>query len=114
MTLQVDAYRARAAEYERQAETWGHSNAAVRDYYGRLAQHWRSMALLAEYATTQTTEIKISDFLWGAAAGGAVILLISMYVLAGLWGAIAALSAILAFLGLRTKAIAVVDRRRNY
>jgi hypothetical protein len=72
------------------------------------------MALLAEYATMQTTEIKISDFLWGAAAGGAVILLISMYVLAGLWGAIAALSAILAFLGLRTKAIAVVDRRRNY
>jgi len=46
--------------------------------------------------------------------GFAVILLISMYVLAGLWGAIAALSAILAFLGLRTKAIAVVDRRRNY
>jgi hypothetical protein len=49
----------------------------------------------------QTTEIKISDFLWGAAAGGAVILLISMYVLVGLWGAIAALSAILIFLGLR-------------
>jgi hypothetical protein len=42
------------------------------------------MALLAEYATTQTIEIKISDFLWGAA-----------------WGAIAALSAILIFLGLR-------------
>jgi hypothetical protein len=42
------------------------------------------MALLAEYATTQTTEIKISDFLLGAA-----------------WGAIAALSAILIFLGLR-------------
>jgi hypothetical protein len=113
LTSQVDAYRARAAECERQAETLGHSNATIRDYYGRLAQHWRSMALLAEYATMQTTEIKISDFLWGAAAGGAVILLISMY-LAGLWGAIAALSAILAFLGLRTKAIAVVDRRRNY
>jgi len=42
------------------------------------------MALLAEYATTQTTEIKISVFLWGAA-----------------WGATAALSAILIFLGLR-------------
>jgi hypothetical protein len=84
LTLQVDAYRARAAEYERQAETFGHSNAAVRDYYGRLAQHWRSMALLAEYATVQTTEIKISDFLWGAA-----------------WGVIAALSAISIFLGLR-------------
>jgi hypothetical protein len=101
LTSQVDAYRARAAEYERQAETLGHSNAAIRDYYGRLAQHWRSMALLAEYATMQTTQIKISDFLWGAAAGGAVILLISMYVLVGLWGAIAALSAILIFLGLR-------------
>jgi hypothetical protein len=84
LTSQVDAYRARAAEYERQTETLGHSNAAVRDHYGRLAQHWRSMALLAEYATTQTTEIKISDFLWGAA-----------------WGAIAAFSAILIFLGLR-------------
>jgi len=42
------------------------------------------MALLAEYATTLTTEIKISDFLWGAA-----------------WGVIAALSAISIFLGLR-------------
>ena len=84
LTLQADAYRSRAAECERQAETLGHSNAAVRDYYGRLAQHWRSMALLAEYTTTQTTEIKISDFFWGAA-----------------WGAIAALSAILIFLGLR-------------
>jgi hypothetical protein len=40
------------------------------------------MAQLAEYATIQTAQIKISDFLWGAAAGGAVILLISMYVLA--------------------------------
>jgi hypothetical protein len=43
-----------------------------------------AMALLAEYATVQTTEIKISDFLWGAA-----------------WGVIAALSAISIFLGLR-------------
>jgi len=101
LTSQVDAYRARAAEYERQAETLGHSNAAIRDYYGRLAQHWRSMALLAEYGTMRTSEVRISDFLLGAAAGGAVILLIAMYALAGLWGAIAALSAILIFLGLR-------------
>jgi hypothetical protein len=48
------------------------------------AHHWRSMALLAELATTQTTEVKISDFLFGAA-----------------WGAIAALGAILIFLGFR-------------
>jgi hypothetical protein len=47
------------------------------------------------------TEYKNYDFLLGAAAGGAVILVISMYELAGLWGAIAALSAILIFLGLR-------------
>ena len=101
MASQVDAYRARAAEYERKAETLGQSDAAARDSYGRLAQHWRSMALLAEYATMRTTEVKISAFLWGAATGGAVILLISMYALAGLWGAIAALSAFLIFLGLR-------------
>ena len=101
MTSQVDSYRARAAEYDRKAETLGHSNGAVRDYYGRLAQHWRSMAPLAEYATMRTTELEISDFFWGAAAGGAVILLISMYALVGLWGAIAALSAILIVLGLR-------------
>ena len=49
----------------------------------------------------RTTELEISDFFWGAAAGGAVILLISMYALVGLWGAIAALSAILIVLGLR-------------
>jgi hypothetical protein len=48
MTSQVDAYRARAAEYDRKAGTLGHSNAAIRDYYCRLAQHWRSLALLAE------------------------------------------------------------------
>ena len=47
------------------------------------------------------TEYKNYEFLLGAAAGGAAILLISMYELAGLWGAIAALSAILIFLGLR-------------
>ena len=49
------------------------------------------------------TEYKNYEFLLGAAAGGAVILLISMYELAGLWGAIAVLSAILIFLGLRAK-----------
>lgn len=103
MTSQVDAYRARAAEYDRKSQIFGHNNAAVRDYYGRLAQHWRSMALLAEYATMRTTETRISDFLWGAAAGGAVILSITMYALAGFWGAIAVLSAILIFLGLRLK-----------
>jgi hypothetical protein len=48
LTSQVDAYRARAAEYDRKAETLGNGNAAIQDYYGRLAQHWRSMALLAE------------------------------------------------------------------
>jgi NAD dependent epimerase/dehydratase family enzyme len=101
MASQVDAYRARAAEYERKAETLSQNQAAIRDYYGRLAQQWRSLALLAEYATKRTTELKISVFLWGAATGGAVILLIAMYALAGLWGAIAALSAFLIFLGLR-------------
>lgn len=84
MASQVDAYRDRAAEYERIAETFGQDDAAIRDYYGGLAQHWRSIALLAEYATKQTTEVKISAFLWGAVTG-----------------AIAALSAILIFLGLR-------------
>jgi hypothetical protein len=39
----------------------GH-NAAIRDYHGRLAQHWHSMALLAEYATMQTTELKFLIF----------------------------------------------------
>jgi hypothetical protein len=48
MTSQVDAYRARAAEYDRKAETMGQSNAFVRAFYQRLAQHWRSLALLAE------------------------------------------------------------------
>jgi hypothetical protein len=84
MASQVDAYRDRAAEYERIAETAGQSDAAIRDHYGSLAQHWRSMALLAECATMRTTKLKISAFLWGAAAG-----------------AIAALGAILIFLGLR-------------
>jgi NAD dependent epimerase/dehydratase family enzyme len=93
MASQADVYRARAAEYERIVETSGQSDAAIRDYYGSLAQHWRSMALLAEYTTIRTTKLKISAFLWGAATGGAVILLLSMYALAGLWGAISALSA---------------------
>jgi hypothetical protein len=48
MTSQVDAYRARAAEYDREAETMGQGNAAIRTYYQALAQHWRSVALLAE------------------------------------------------------------------
>jgi len=48
MSSQVDAYRARAAEYDRKAETLGRTNTAIRDYYSRLAQHWRSLALLAE------------------------------------------------------------------
>ena len=84
MASQVDAYRDRAAEYERRAETLGQSDAAIRDYYGSLAQNWRSMALLAEYPTKRTTKLRISAFLWGAGAG-----------------AIAALTAILIFLGLR-------------
>jgi hypothetical protein len=48
MTSQVDAYRVRAAEYERKAETMENSNARVRAYYQRLAQHWRSLAQLAQ------------------------------------------------------------------
>jgi hypothetical protein len=51
MASQADAYRAKAAEYDRKAETLGHSNAAIRGYYERLAQHWRSLALLAEDKT---------------------------------------------------------------
>ena len=46
-------------------------------------------------------EHKNYAFLLGAAAGGAVILLISMYEVAGIWGALATLSAIFIFLGLR-------------
>jgi hypothetical protein len=48
MTSQVDAYRVRAAEYDRKAETMGNGNAFVRAYYQRLAQHWRSLTLLAQ------------------------------------------------------------------
>jgi hypothetical protein len=49
MTSRVDAYRTRAAEYDRKAETLGRSNASIRDYYNRLAQHWRSLALLEDH-----------------------------------------------------------------
>jgi hypothetical protein len=59
----------------------GHSDAAIRDYYTRLAQHWRSMALLAEYATDRIVKLKTHD----AGAGGAFILLISIYALVRLW-----------------------------
>jgi imidazolonepropionase-like amidohydrolase len=38
--------RARAAEYDRKAEA--SANAGVRQFYHSLAQHWRSLALLAE------------------------------------------------------------------
>jgi hypothetical protein len=48
MASRADRYRVRAAEYERKAETLGHGNAAIRGYYQRLAQHWRSLALVAE------------------------------------------------------------------
>jgi len=58
LTSQVDAYRARAAEYDQKAETLGNSNAAIRDYYGRLAQHWRSMALLAEDRATREQSLR--------------------------------------------------------
>jgi hypothetical protein len=44
----VDEYRARAAEYDRKAEIIGHGNAAIKEYYRSLAQHWRSLALLIE------------------------------------------------------------------
>jgi uncharacterized protein with von Willebrand factor type A (vWA) domain len=41
--------RARAAEYDRKAEA--SANAGVRQFYHSLAQHWRSLALLAEAKT---------------------------------------------------------------
>jgi len=47
-SAKVDEYRARAAEYDRKAETIGHGNAAIKEYYQSLAQHWRSLALLIE------------------------------------------------------------------
>lgn len=48
MASQADTYRVRAAEYDRKAETLGRGNTAIRAYYQRLAEHWRSLALLAE------------------------------------------------------------------
>ena len=51
MDLKADEYRARAVEYDRRAETLGRGNAAIRAYYGALAQHWRSLAVLAEDKT---------------------------------------------------------------
>ena len=48
MTSQVDAYRTRAAEYDRKAETLGMRNAPIREFYQRLAQHWRSLATLLQ------------------------------------------------------------------
>jgi hypothetical protein len=47
-SAQADEYRARAAEYDRKAETIAHGNTAIKDYYRSLAQHWRSLALLIE------------------------------------------------------------------
>jgi hypothetical protein len=58
MTSRVDAYRARAAEYEQKAETLGRANAAIRDYYRRLAQHWRSLALLAEAEAAREQSVR--------------------------------------------------------
>jgi hypothetical protein len=51
MAAQADAYRARAAGHDRKAETLGGGNAAIRAYYQRLANHWRSLALLTEVKT---------------------------------------------------------------
>jgi hypothetical protein len=48
MTPEADAYHAKAAEYDRKAETLGKRNAAIREYYQRLAQHWRSLAAEAQ------------------------------------------------------------------
>jgi hypothetical protein len=48
MSSNADEYRARAAEYDRKAETLGHGNVTIRAYYQALSQHWRSIALLTE------------------------------------------------------------------
>jgi hypothetical protein len=48
MTSELNAYRAKAADYDRKAATLGKRNAPIREYYQRLAQHWRSLAALAE------------------------------------------------------------------
>jgi hypothetical protein len=58
MTSRIDAYRTRAAEYDRKAETLGRSNAAIRDYYSRLAEHWRSLALLADDNATREQSVR--------------------------------------------------------
>jgi hypothetical protein len=58
MTSQVDAYRAKAAEYDRKAETLGRDNTAIRGYYARLAQHWRSLALLEDDNATREHSVR--------------------------------------------------------
>jgi hypothetical protein len=63
MTSQVDAYRVRAAEYERKAETMGNGNAFTRAYYQRLAQHWHSLALLAQDRAER--EGRLPQPVWG-------------------------------------------------
>jgi hypothetical protein len=51
MESKAHEYRARAAEYDRKAETLGHGNARITAYYQSLAKHWRSLALLTEAKT---------------------------------------------------------------
>jgi len=58
MTSQVDEYRARAAEYDRKAQMLGRANAAIRNYYNHLAQHWRSLALLAEVQAARGQSVR--------------------------------------------------------
>jgi hypothetical protein len=48
MTSEIDAYRAKADDYDHKAATLGKRNAPIREYYQRLAQHWRSLAALAQ------------------------------------------------------------------
>jgi hypothetical protein len=59
MISEVNAYRAKAAEYDRQAEIMGKGNAAIQAYYQRLAQHWRSLALLAEDKSIESKPLAI-------------------------------------------------------
>jgi hypothetical protein len=63
LTSQVDAYLARAAEYDRKAETLGRSNAAIREFYGRLAQHWRSLALMTEHEASRNQSERVNSIL---------------------------------------------------
>jgi hypothetical protein len=58
MTSQVDAYRAKAAEYDRKADTMGKDNRSIREYYQRLAQHWRSLALLADHNAEREQSVR--------------------------------------------------------